>query len=418
MKFPMASVRYSILALMVAFVVQRSDTLYAQDLTHCGFGKRDITPTLPMRLSGYSDRTEPAKDAIEKLNVRSMVMKSATGQLFAIVSVDLLGLAATHNAELAKRVAATHKIPRERLVISCTHTHTGPQLTTPAANLLAMPFTETEKQRALDYAAHVLDQIVAVIGDGISDLQPGKMFLGEGRATFAINRRTLVDGKWLMIHNPNGLVDHSLPVLKIEDANGKNRGVIFNYACHATTLGPNDNQYNPDWPGYAAKFLEESNTGSTALCLIGCGADANPEPRAGNQVKDAVAVSIAHGRAAADGVNKVLAGPMNPIISAPLCSYGYAPLAFDLPSADELKARLEDKNVTIRQHAMNMLEILSRKRMLPSTYPLPLQSWQFGKDLSMVFMGGEVVVDYVMRMKKELTPGYVWVTAYTNDNPG
>jgi hypothetical protein len=96
----------------------------ADELVEFGFGKRDITPTLPMRLSGYSDRTEPAKDALEGLNVRSMVIKSAAGNLYAVVSVDLLGLAASHNAELSKRVDATSKIPRERRTIGCQlHSH-------------------------------------------------------------------------------------------------------------------------------------------------------------------------------------------------------------------------------------------------------------------------------------------------------
>lgn len=400
------------------FLLAGNQALQAEDLAQFGFGKRDITPTLPMRLSGYSNRTEQAKDALEKLHVRSMVFKSPSGELHAIVSVDLLGLAASHNADIAKRVEATHKIPRERLVVSCTHTHTGPQLIEPASNLLSVPFTEEEKQRALDFAEKVIDQIVAAIGDGIQTLQPGRLYLGEGKATFAMNRRTLVNGNWVMIHNPAGPVDHSLPVLKITDAGGNIRGLIFNYACHATTLGPNDNQFNPDWPGFAAKFLEEKYAGSTALSLIGCGADANPEPRASDKVKDAVAVAIKHGRAAADGVEQALKGAMSEIKPTPVCSFGFAPLAFDLPSAEEFKARLEDKNVNIRQHAMNMLEILRRKRMLPSTYPLPLQTWQFGKDLTMVFMGGEVVVDYALRLKKELLPGYVWVSAYTNDDPG
>lgn len=392
--------------------------LRADELTQFGFGKRDITPSLPMRLSGYSNRTEQAKDAVEKLQVRSMVFRIPSGELHAIVSVDLLGLAASHNADIAKRVEAAHKIPRERLVVSCTHTHTGPQLLEPASNLLSTPFSEEERQRALDYAERVIEQIVGVIGDGIQTLQPGKLFLGEGKATFAMNRRTLLNGNWVMIHNPEGLVDHSLPVLKVTDADGKIRGLMFNYACHATTLGPNDNQFNPDWPGFAAKFLEEKYAGATALSLIGCGADANPEPRASEKVKDAVAVAMGHGRAAADGVEKALQGSMTEIKSRPACSFGYAPLVFDLPSAEEFKKRLEDKNVTIRQHAMNMLDILNRKRMLPSTYPLPLQTWQFGNDLTMVFMGGEVVVDYALRLKKELKPGYVWVSAYTNDDPG
>lgn len=405
------------LGIVCAFLFVSAESCQAEETLKFGFGKRDITPTEPMRLSGYSNRTIPAKDAYEKLHVRSMVFEGKEGERYAIVSVDLLGLSAQQNAKIARRVEATHQIPRERLVVSCTHTHTGPQLTEPASNLLSTPFTEEETRRAIDFAERLTQEIVGVIGDSITDLKPGKMFLGEGQATFAMNRRKLIDGKWVMVPNPEGPVDHSLPFLKITDSDGTIRGLIFNYACHATTLGPNDNQYNPDWPGFAAKFLEEAYPGAFALSLIGCGADANPEPRAGKNI-DAIATSIAHGRAAAAGVKQGLEGKLTEIKEVPVCSFGYAGIAFDLPSAEELKQRLTEQNVTIRQHAANMLEILKRKRMLPSTYPLPLQTWQFGNDLTMVFMGGEVVVDYAIRLKKELQPGYVWVTAYTNDDPG
>lgn len=407
-----------IVCALVCVFLSHEKFLPAEEGMKFGFGKRDITPTEPMRLSGYSNRTVPAKDAYEPLHVRSMVLQGPGKKRHAIVSIDLLGLSARQNAEIARRVEATHNIPRERLVVSCTHTHTGPQLTEPASNLLTTQFTPEETERAKAYTERLTRQIVQSIGEGISDLKPGRMFLGEGKATFAMNRRKLVDGKWVMVANPEGAVDHSLPVLKITDESGVIRGLIFNYACHATTLGPNDNQYNPDWPGFAAKFLEEAYPGAKALSLIGCGADANPEPRSGGKDFDAVATSMAHGRSAANGVKQALEGKLTEIRGAPVCSFGYAGIAFDLPTAEEFKQRLTDPNPTIKQHAANMLEILKQKRMLPSTYPLPLQTWQFGNDLTMVFMGGEVVVDYALRLKKELTPGYVWVTAYTNDDPG
>ncbi|MCA9094727.1 MAG: neutral/alkaline non-lysosomal ceramidase N-terminal domain-containing protein, partial [Planctomycetaceae bacterium] len=408
---------WSVYCLLCIVCLWNGGVCFADGGMRFGFGKRDITPTEPMRLSGYSNRTVPAKDAYEKLNVRSMVMRGEGGETYAIVSIDLLGLSASQNAEIARRVEAAHQIPRERLVVSCTHTHTGPQLTEPASNLLSTPFTEGETACALAYAERLTQEITAVIGDGIADLKPGRMFLGEGKATFAMNRRKLVDGKYVMVANPEGAVDHSLPVLKITDEGGKVRGLVFNYACHATTLGPNDNQYNPDWPGFAAKFLEEAYPGAMALSLIGCGADANPEPRSRKDL-DAVAASIGHGRAAAKGVKEGLEGKLTEIKGSPVCSFGFAGIAFDLPSREELTLRLTEQNVTIRQHAANMLEILKQKRMLPSSYPLPLQTWQFGDELTMVFMGGEVVVDYALRLKKELKPGYVWVSAYTNDDPG
>ncbi len=55
---------------------------------------------------------------------------------------------------------------------------------------------------------------------------------------------------------------------------------------------------------------------------------------------------------------------------------------------------------------------------MPATYPVPIQSWQFGDQLTMVFLGGEVVVDYALRLREQLDQPDLWVTAYANDVMG
>ena len=39
---------------------------------------------------------------------------------------------------------------------------------------------------------------------------------------------------------------------------------------------------------------------------------------------------------------------------------------------------------------------------MPATYPVPIQTWQFGDQLTMIFLGGEVVSEYALRLKREL----------------
>jgi neutral ceramidase len=46
-----------------------------------------------------------------------------------------------------------------------------------------------------------------------------------------------------------------------------------------------------------------------------------------------------------------------------------------------------------------------------------VQTWCFGDDLALVFLGGEVVVDYALRLKWEINANRVWVTACSNDVP-
>jgi hypothetical protein len=60
---------------------------------------------------------------------------------------------------------------------------------------------------------------------------------------------------------------------------------------------------------------------------------------------------------------------------------------------------------------------LEKGEAIPSTAPYPVQTWTFGSELAMVFLGGEVVSDYSLRLKRELGGARLWVTAYANDVP-
>ena len=72
----------------------------------------------------------------------------------------------------------------------------------------------------------------------------------------------------------------------------------------------------------------------------------------------------------------------------------------------------DDKNKYVAARAKMLLEKLTVEKELPASYPYPIQTWQLG-DLTWLHLGGEVVVDYSLRFKKD--HGAAWVTAYAND---
>jgi hypothetical protein len=209
--------------------------------------------------------------------------------------------------------------------------------------------------------------------------------------------------------NPDGPVDHAVDVLRVTTPAGKLRGVVFNYACHATTLGATYYNINGDWPAYAAQQLERENPGAAAMCTIGCGADANPEPRGKREQSEA------HGKTMAAEVARIVSGELTPIASAPSAAFGFADLPFELPTAGQLKAQASDKHPPTARRAANMLATLESGGKLPASYPDPVQVWRFSDELTMLFLGGEVVVDYALRLKRETHSKHVWATAYAND---
>lgn len=378
-----------------------------------GFAKTEITPEVPLRLSGYGNRAVVYEGIDEPLYIRAVAIKSSDKKIYSLVSIDSIGFAGTFIERVARQVKKKYGMTREQLVVCSTHSHTAPHPVEGLSNIFSTAMTSDEKQASQKYWDSIETQIVQTIAKAIQDLSPGKMSVSSGKVGFAQNRRVLKNGKWTGFGvNPKGPVDHSLPVIKITDEAGKLRGLLFNYACHCTTFGSDYNRLNGDWAGYAAKYIEEQYGDITAICTIGCGADQNPIRGNKNVAKD---LAIGHGRAIAVEVSRLLKQPMQEINSPVKTSYGVANLPIDRPTEAELKNALGNKREQVKKHAENMLAIYKQKGQLPKTYPAPVQVWKFGNQLTMIFLGGEVVVDYALRLKKEIKSDLIWVTAYAND---
>jgi hypothetical protein len=107
--------------------------------------------------------------------------------------------------------------------------------------------------------------------------------------------------------NPSGIRDPVVPVIKVDRPDGTLRGLLFGCACHNTTLTDKHNLICGDYAGFAQQFLEENHPGVTAQFLIGCGADANPEPRG------EMGMARDHGRELANQVEKVISSALKPV---------------------------------------------------------------------------------------------------------
>ena len=376
-----------------------------------GFSRVDVTPTEPVRMAGYGSRDHASEGIDTPLYVRCFALKSPSStQPSLLISVDTIGLPGSMTRELAEQIRNKHATPRENLVFCSTHTHCGPDLVSELSNIFTTDLTDQEVAAGERYKQQLKEGILRAVDDSLLELIPAKLSYAVGEAGFAANRRVLTNGRWTGFGvQPDGPVDHTVPVLRISDADGRVRGVVFNYACHCTTLGGDHYQINAEWAGYAANALEGRYPDAVALCTIGCGADANPEPRG------SLDATKLHGRTLAAEVERIVGAEMTSIDAPLQCRFDYAGLSFDLPTQEELQQRAEDSNPQTKRHAERMLQLLSREGRLPATYPVPIQSWQFGDQMTMVFLGGEVVVDYAIRLKKTLDVPNLWITAYAND---
>jgi hypothetical protein len=168
--------------------------------------------------------------------------------------------------------------------------------------------------------------------------------------------------------------------------------------------------WSGDYPGFAQIDLEKSHPGAVALFWAGCGADQNPLPRR------TVSHAEEYGRQLADGVEAVLRGPMTPLRGTMAMTYREIelPLA-DLPSREQIVNDTTSTNRYVASRAKLLLDQLAKSGSLRGTYSYPVQVWQLGSDLTFITLGGEVVVDYALRLKRELGRGRTWVAGYSND---
>jgi hypothetical protein len=187
----------------------------------------------------------------------------------------------------------------------------------------------------------------------------------------------------------------------------KLEAVLFSYACHNTTM--NFQQWCGDWAGFAKIDLEEKHPGTTALFITGCGADTNPLPRR------KLELCRKYGRQLADATEKVLAEPMR-LVHGPLrAQLQQVDLAFQsVPSRQDLETAAGGKDVYRKRWAQYLLERLADGQPISPSYPYLVQAVRLGDQLNMVVLSGEVVVDYSLRLKKELGPNTL-VFAYCND---
>ncbi len=372
-----------------------------------GVAVKVITPGEPMWMGGYGARNKPAEGKATELYAKAVALEDPAGGKLVLLTTDLLGLPRELSAAVAREVQKRTGLPRERFLMSSSHTHCGPVLAGLLMDMYDMP--EAERQKIGPYTEKLRGLLVETAVAALSDLKPARLAFGKGTARFAVNRREPTPKGIINGRNPEGPADHDVPVLRVTAPDGALRAVVFGYACHNTTL--QFYQWCGDYAGFAQANIEEKHPGATALFWMGCGADANPLPRS------TVELCRKYGRELADAVEDVLRGDLKPISGPCAARYAEVSLPLDtLPDKDRLAADMLSKNFALRRRAERLTKLLETNGKLDDHYPYyPVQVWRLGQQVTWIALGGEVVVDYSIRLHKALGDRPTWIMGYAND---
>jgi hypothetical protein len=404
-----------------------------------------VTPPVGVDLAGYSGRVSGSVGVHDDLYGKALVVDDGHTTL-ALLTVDLIQLDDAAVRQIRAKVAEQTDIPAEHVMVSTSHTHSGP-MPWIADNPYGR-FRAREWKPDPDWTRTLQSQLAGAVSAAWHERRAAKLAVGAGELEgLAYNRRRY--------HQGGTPTDPSVPVVLLTDEHDHPIAVLYSYACHPVTLRENNLLISADYPGVASRLIERTFPGAVALFANGCCGDQDPlhtfwgsferTEQAGQMVAGEViqvaARLLAHGRfESAPTLAQAARRIPVPVMPLP-----------DRAGAEELVRTQEQFLAGIRERKTQLEETLFPRNepfhsMISELYPTEglaefylnwakhiqslveretpppisqaeIQAMRIGP-LIMASLPGEIFVELGFRIKAALEGTPVLVSSYSNGNVG
>ena len=397
-----------LLFVAVFFLRGSAATLNAQ--VHVGVGQTDITPPLGTPLRGYYYE-RLASSVHDPLYAKAMVLQEGD-QTLVIVITDLVDIAPAGFKEARTRIAEDFDIPEANIIISATHTHTGPEI---------IP----------EYEAIVADKVYDAAKIAQKHLQPAVIKSGVGKEeSVSFYRRFLMkDGTVKFnpgplnpdIVRPMGPIDPDVGILYVETPAGTPIAVLVNFAMHLDTVG--GTEVSADFPAFVSQVLKKV-VGDDTMVMFGLGTCGNinhfnvksPETLKGFERAERIGYALA-----ASVIRELPALEPNKVATL---AVSHEELALKIPEYTEqeiAEARVnaqkksdhESSTPEIRE-AMKILRIDQRDGELLEA---EVQAFGIG-DVGIVALPGEIFVELGLSIKEQSPFKHTFILTLSNHSIG
>ena len=366
-----------------------------------GSAVADITPDWSLTLAGFAARTKPSEGIAQPLHVRVAVLESedeaGVTARAVVAAADLLWWGSQQVPTLRQEIADIAGAPAERVLLSATHTHSGPQTATRASETVGVAdarFLDLLRERTLEATRRAT-----------ADLEPVTVSRSTGTHDLGFNRRLDL--------NPDGAEDPTLTVVRFNRDDGQIKTLFVHYTCHPViTQGY---LLSGEFCGVAMSTLE-AELGATALYLQGCCGDINPDVSGERRTVRGTNVDVEReGARLAGAVEALLATPGTELDPVPLHAEH---IAVDLPfasqpSTEELEAGRDRPGVEGEWYRA----LLAHPEWRVPSIPLHLQRLDIADGCSLLAMDGEIVVEYGLHIRT-LSGGAIMPMGYANGMTG
>lgn len=244
----------------------------------------DITPPQGACLAGYFTKRE-AEGVLDPLYAKILVLDKY-GEKLALAACDLIGVPSGFARALREMISERTGIPAESVMVSATHTHTGPVMSGPLADR--------------EYLERIKETIASSAAEAASSLREGLLESGSSPLPgHAFNRRYFMkDGSVLTnpgagnpdAVRPAGPVDDSVNVIVLREPSGRPGALLVNTALHPDTVS--GSKISADWPGYLSlKAAGELGEDVPVLVVNGTQGDINHFDVFGGMVEQGIEVA-------------------------------------------------------------------------------------------------------------------------------
>jgi hypothetical protein len=214
-----------------------------------GIAEVNYTPEVGIDMAGnYRGDDYASRGVHDSLYAKAIVATNNKGEKVGLLTVDICFIPKASIDMMRAHISSNTNIRAENVMILATHTHSG-------------PVAELSAPKAKEYLTRAADAVIKAD----QEMKPSTLMAGRSMENRVSHNRRLKckDGTTHMcwekfepgfVIEPWGPIDPELITLSIAQE-GKTRGVIVNFACHATTLTGNNWLYTADYPGYVAEAI-------------------------------------------------------------------------------------------------------------------------------------------------------------------
>ncbi|WP_048811019.1 neutral/alkaline non-lysosomal ceramidase N-terminal domain-containing protein [Thermococcus gammatolerans] len=367
-------------------------------------GKVEITPEKPMPMAGYALRKGRSVGTLDPLYAKALYLEEERPAV--IISLDLVRVDNELYREIARKVSEILDLPKESVLVSATHTHSGPEVSTSFWNSVGLD--ENEVKLVEEYRNFLVERIGALV----ESLQPksGELYAGSAEVRGVSSNRVSEDGP----------LDRECVFLFSE-----REAIALNFACHPTVLPAENRKFSGDLAGAIARLFESKFR--TAMFLNGAAGNVSTRFTRRAQTPDEVLrlarlfyeqVAPSFGRA------HRVSGAINvEWRNLKLKLREFPPVeTVEKLERDALRRWKESVNAPLPVRRMlesNYLGVKILKRRLSllesiESIDFRIAKMSIGRDLVALFVPAELFVEYQIAVKEASTYRYTMLVGYSN----